>query len=123
LLASNQVGMNIKGANRNGTISTSEVIFNPHPYNTGTHYFDEVVTVNGKRVRMTRNHLVPTCNGGLVTARSLQPGDCVMTVDGEEKVAKTTQNVEAGSSWWTASWRRPSRSPTASRTPSSTART
>jgi hypothetical protein len=88
--------MSVAGADRNGTISYSQVIFNPHPYNTGTHYFDEVVTANGKTVRLTRNHLIPTCNGGLVTARSLQPGDCVMTADGEEKVAKTTQNVEAG---------------------------
>ena len=88
--------MNIKGADRNGTISYSQVIFNPHPFNDGKHFFVEVVTVNGKAVRMTPNHLLPLCNGGLVTARSLQPGDCVMTADGEEKVAKTTQNVEAG---------------------------
>ena len=96
MLASYQVGQVIASADRNGTISYSEAIFKPHPYNTGTHYFDEVVTVNGKRVRMTRNHLIPTCNGGLVTARSLQPGDCVQTVDGEENIARTTRNVEAG---------------------------
>ena len=72
------------------------MIFNPHPANNGSHFFVEVVTVNGKIVSMTPNHLLPLCNGGLVTARSLQEGDCVMTVDGEEKVAKTTQNVEAG---------------------------
>ena len=72
------------------------MIFNPHPFNNITKLFDEVITVNGKVVRLTRNHLLPLCNGGLVTARSLQPGDCVMTADGEEKVAKTTQNVEAG---------------------------
>ena len=67
-------GMVIAGADRNGTISYSEVIFNPHPYNTGTHYFDEVVTVNGKRVRMTRNHLIPTCNGN--DAPLLSSRDC-----------------------------------------------
>ena len=33
--------------------------------------------------------LIPTCNGGLVTARSLQVGDCVLTADGEEKVVKS----------------------------------
>jgi hypothetical protein len=88
--------MDVAGADRNGTISYSEVIFKPHPHNNAIRQHDEIVTINGKRVRMTRNHLIPTCNGGLVTARSLQEGDCVMTVDGEEKVAKTTQNVEAG---------------------------
>merc|ERR1712078_417677 len=31
----------------------------------------------------------------LVTARSLKEGDCVMTKDGEDKVAKTTNDVEA----------------------------
>ena len=87
--------MDVAGADRNGTISYSQVIFNPHPFNNGKHFFVEVVTVNGKMVRMPPNHLLPLCNGGLVTARSLQPGDCVMTADGEEKVAKTTQNVEA----------------------------
>ena len=71
------------------------MIFKPHPFNNITKLFDEVITVKGKVVRLTRNHLLPLCNGGLVTARSLQPGDCVMTADGEEKVAKTTQNVEA----------------------------
>ena len=71
------------------------MIFNPHPFNNGKHFFVEVVTVTGKAVRMTPNHLLPLCNGGLVTARSLEEGDCVMTADGEEKVAKTTQNVEA----------------------------
>jgi hypothetical protein len=90
-----QVGDNIQGADRNGTISFSQVIFNPHPFNNITKQFDEIVTINGKVVRMTRNHLLPLCNGGLVTARSVQPGDCVRTVDGEEKVAKTTKNVEA----------------------------
>jgi hypothetical protein len=87
--------MDVAGADRNGTISYSEVIFKPHPHNNAIRQHDEVVTVNGKAVRMTRNHLIPTCNGGLVTARSLQEGDCVMTVDGEEKVAETTHNVEA----------------------------
>ena len=77
--------MNIKGADRNDTISYSQVIFNPHPANNGTHFFVEVVTVNGKIVSMTPNHLLPLCNGGLVTARSFEEGHCVMT-----------QNVEAG---------------------------
>ena len=77
--------MNIKGADRNGIISYSQVIFNPHPANNGTHFFVEVVTVNGKIVSMTPNHLLPLCNGGLVTARSFEEGHCVMT-----------QNVEAG---------------------------
>jgi hypothetical protein len=32
------------------------VIFKPHPFNNITKPFDEVITVNGKVVRLTRNH-------------------------------------------------------------------
>ena len=83
------------GADRDGKISYSPVIFTPHPFNNITRQFDEVKTMNGKVLRMTRNHLIPLCDGSLVTARSLKNGDCVMTKDGEDKVSTTTLNVEA----------------------------
>ena len=83
-------------ADRNGVLSYSQVLFLPHNYNNGTHNFDKIVTASGKIVVVTRNHLIPICNGALVTARSLREGDCVRTADGEEKVAKTIKNVEAG---------------------------
>ena len=83
------------GADRDGKISYSPVIFTPHPFNNITRQFDEVKTMNGKVLSMTRNHLIPLCDGSLVTARSLKNGDCVMTKDGEDKVSTTTPNVEA----------------------------
>jgi hypothetical protein len=84
------------GADRNGSVSTSPVLFLPHPENDIVRKFDEIETLKGLTVRMTRNHLLPLCDGSLVTARSLREGDCVMTKDGEDNVAKATQNVEAG---------------------------
>jgi len=90
-----EVGDVILGANRNGTISASPVLFIPHPKNTNLRQFDEIELVNGMVVRMTRNHLVPLCDGSLVTARSLKEGDCLTTTKGMSKVAKVTQNVEA----------------------------
>jgi hypothetical protein len=84
------------GADRAGKISASPVIFLPHEPNDLQRKFDEIVTTTGKTVRMTRNHLLPTCDGSLVTARSIKPGDCVMTLQGEENVAKSTANVNAG---------------------------
>ena len=86
----------ILSADRDGIISASPVVFLPHPNNDVTRKFDEVTLANGMTVRMTRNHLVPLCDGSLVTARSLKKDDCLMTTSGLEKVATTTQNVEAG---------------------------
>ena len=91
-----QVGDMILSADRDGIISSSPVLFLPHKKNDVTRKFDEVTLANGMAVRMTRNHLVPLCDGSLVTARSLKEGDCLMTTSGLEKVATTTQNVEAG---------------------------
>ena len=91
-----EIGDVILGADRNGTISPSPVLFLPHPENDIVRSFDEIEMVNGMIVRMTRNHLLPLCDGALVTARSLKEGDCVMTKDGEGKVAKTTKDIEAG---------------------------
>jgi hypothetical protein len=90
-----EAGDVILGADRSGKMSYSPVIFTPHPTNNVTKKFDEIVTIEGKTLRMTRNHLLPTCDGALVTARSLKVGDCVMTKDGEEIITKTTENIEA----------------------------
>ena len=86
----------ILSADRDGIISASPVVFLPHPENDITRKFDEVTLANGMVVRMTRNHLIPLCDGSLVTARSLKEDDCLMTTDGMSKVATTKHNVESG---------------------------
>ena len=86
----------ILSADRSGKISASPVLFLPHPDNDITRKFDEVTLANGMVVRMTRNHLLPLCDGSLVTARSLKEGDCLMTTSGMSKVATTKHDVEAG---------------------------
>ena len=86
----------ILSADRSGNISASPVLFLPHKKNDITRKFDEVTLANGMVLRMTRNHLLPLCDGSLVTARSLKEGDCLMTTSGTSEVATTTQNVEAG---------------------------
>jgi hypothetical protein len=91
-----QVGDMIMGADRYGNVSFSPVIFLPHKPNDIQRKFDEITTGGGSSVRMTRNHLIPLCDSSLVTARSLKTGDCLMTANGEDTVAKVTMNVEAG---------------------------
>ena len=84
------------GADRYGNVSFSPVIFLPHKTNNIQRKFDEITTGGGNSVRMTRNHIIPLCDRSLVTARSLKTGDCLMTANGEDTVAKITLNVEAG---------------------------
>ena len=84
----------ILSADRDGIISASPVVFLPHPENDITRKFDEVTLANGMTVRMTRNHLVPLCDGSLVTARSLEEGDCLNTVDGADFVSSTKESIE-----------------------------
>ena len=86
----------ILSADRSGKISASPVLFLPHKKNDITRKFDEVTLANGMTVRMTRNHLLPLCDGSLVTARSLKKDDCLMTTSGMSKVATTKHDVEAG---------------------------
>ena len=87
------MGDDILGADRNGVTSFSAVLFLPHHKNNATRQFDEVSTSSGLTVRMTRNHLLPLCDGSLVTARSLKKDDCLMTADGASKVTTTKQNI------------------------------
>ena len=61
------VGTTVASASRDGVVSYSPVIFTPHQRNNSTHKFDEIATDSGKTVRMTRNHLLPDCEGTLVT--------------------------------------------------------
>ena len=43
---------------------------------------------------MTRNHLLPNCDGALVTARALKKGDCILTVVGNDTVVNATRDLK-----------------------------
>ena len=88
-----QLGTWIMGADRNGKISFSPTVFLPHNPNDIERKHDQIVTGGGHTIEMTPNHLLPTCDGTLVTARSIKLGDCVRTVDGEDTVVSTTKDV------------------------------
>lgn len=90
------VGDVILSADRNGKVAPSPVVFLPHNKNNITRQFDLIETASGKSLTMTRNHLLPLCDGTLVTARSLEIGQCVRTVNGEGSVSKVTRDVTAG---------------------------
>lgn len=47
-----------------------------------------------QKLIMTRNHLVPLCNGALVTARSLSLGMCLTTIHDQEKVVVVQRDVQ-----------------------------
>ena len=90
------VGDVILSADRNGKVSPSPVVFLPHNKNNITRQFDQIETASGNVLTMTRNHLLPLCDGTLVTARSLEVGQCLRTVNGEGAVSKVTRDVTAG---------------------------
>ena len=84
----------ILSADREGNISATKVLFLPHKTNTIRRNFDEIETKRGKKIQMTPNHLLPLCDGSLVTARSLEEGDCLNTVDGADFVSSTKESIE-----------------------------
>ena len=84
----------ILSADREGNISATKVLFLPHKTNTIRRNFDEIETKRGKKIQMTPNPLLPLCDGSLVTARSLEEGDCVMTTNGADVVIKTKESIE-----------------------------
>lgn len=91
-----EVGDVVLSVDRRGNISLSPVVFLPHNPNNTPRQFDKIETASGKRLAMTRNHLLPLCDGTLVTARSLEKGACVRTVNGDETVAKVTRDLTFG---------------------------
>lgn len=88
------VGDKVLSADRYGTISASKVVFLPHKPNDIKRNFDMVTTSSGKTLTMTKNHLLPLCDGSLVTARSVSVGQCLKTVDGDEVVASLVLDKE-----------------------------
>ena len=85
-----QVGDRILSADVQGKTSFSDVVYVPHSANTIEAMFVVLTTESGRSVKMTTNHILPAgqCGAAMSVRRAdaVSMGDCVMTVDGAEKV-------------------------------------
>jgi hypothetical protein len=112
-----QVGDLILGSDPKGNFSFSAVLHLPHSKNSELVVFLELVTEDKaaaaaegggataaaavgkqmkKRLDLTPDHLLPRCNGAVVTARAIGVGDCLLTIDGPETVFAITASHKAG---------------------------
>jgi hypothetical protein len=84
------IGDRILSADAHGKTSFSPVVYVPHSANQVEASFVTVSTAAGRSVKMTANHILPAgvCGAAMrqVRADGVAVGDCVMTVDGQEKV-------------------------------------
>ena len=89
-IADVQIGDRILSADVQGKTSFSDVVYVPHSANTIEATFVLLTTETGRSVKMTTNHILPAgqCEGAMSVRRAdaVSVGDCVMTVDGMEKV-------------------------------------
>ena len=89
-IAEVQIGDRILSADVQGKTSFSDVVYVPHGANTIEATFVVLTTESGRNVKMTTNHILPVgqCGAAMTVRRAdaVSTGDCVMTVDGEEKV-------------------------------------
>ena len=100
-LSTVQVGDAVAVASMDGAFAGySPVIAVPHAANTIKATFAQIVTVSGRDIKMTPDHLVMggACNGvpSLVQAGSLKAGECVQTVSGVEVIASVKSVVSQG---------------------------
>ena len=89
-----KVGDRVLAANAAGNTMFSDVIFVPHGANTEIALFTQISTVDGREIKMTRNHILPAgaCKSftsmPLIYASQVSVGDCIQTVSGEQRVSK-----------------------------------
>jgi len=78
----------------------SDVVAVPHAKNNVAATFSHITTESGKDIKMTADHLVASATCGeaaaLKTASSVQVGECVQTVAGEERVVSNVQEAGKG---------------------------
>lgn len=91
-----EVGDRILTANSNGELSFSDVIFLPHKYNNELFEFIELSTANNISVKATMNHLMKACDGSLVYAKSLKPGNCLKTAVGDSFLTSVEKAYSRG---------------------------
>ena len=82
-MADLEVGDSILSADAAGKLSYSDVAFLPHGANGKAADFVKVTTESGKAVKATPTHLLVSCDGSLVHAKSAA---CLRTVNGDEAV-------------------------------------
>jgi hypothetical protein len=89
-IADVKIGDRILSADVEGKTSFSDVVYVPHSANTIEATFVVLTTVTGRNVKMTTNHFLPAgqCGATMTVRRAdaVSAGDCIMTVDGAEKV-------------------------------------
>jgi hypothetical protein len=90
------VGDVIRTSDEKGVFSFSPVVTLPHKENTEPAAFLSLATESGKKVDMTSDHLIPTCNQEVLTAGELVVGDCLMTVDGKETLIDISWSKKSG---------------------------
>jgi Hint module len=86
-------GDRVQAADAAGKTSFSEVVFVPHSANIDTAIFVHITTTSGRDIKMTKNHVLPAgaCGSSsplpLKHASLVTVNDCVMTIEGEERVS------------------------------------
>jgi hypothetical protein len=92
-ISSIRVGHRVLAADATGKMFYSDVVFVPHGPNKDSALFVHISTAHGRDIKMTANHILPsgvcgnTASLSLSYARSVNVGDCIMTVAGEERVS------------------------------------
>jgi hypothetical protein len=99
LISEVRVGDRVLAADSFGKTHFSDVIFVPHGANAHTAVFTHITTAEGRDIKMTQNHILPAgvCGSSapmpLVYASTVQVGNCITTLSGEEKVVMT-ENIK-----------------------------
>mmetsp|Transcript_40137 Transcript_40137/g.51718 ORF Transcript_40137/g.51718 Transcript_40137/m.51718 type:complete len:343 (-) Transcript_40137:168-1196(-) len=93
-----RIGDRILTSTRNGEISYSSVIFLPHGENDTPTTFLEIITLKyNLKIKMTKGHLILTCNGDLIPSHELTKkasnsiqnnnnNNCIQTIHGKDYV-------------------------------------
>jgi Hint module len=88
-----RTGDRVLAADAAGQTFYSDVVFVPHGPNKDSALFVHITTANGRDIKMTESHILPSgaCDTAsslpLVYAKNVHVGDCIMTVSGEERVS------------------------------------
>ena len=101
-----RIGDRVLACDAAGRTLYSDVVFVPHGPNKDSAHFVHITTDSGRDIRMTENHIIPSGACGnrgvflcLSYARNVMPGDCIMTVSGEERISAV--EVVAGQGLYT----------------------
>jgi hypothetical protein len=94
-----RVGDRVLAADASGTLSFADVIAVPHAKNSIVSNVVDLTTASGRSVKMTPDHMIlaGSCGGNMKSMRAdeVLVGSCVYTVDGSEKIARTSLETSA----------------------------